>query len=317
MTRWLWPDEVSLGLVAGFGLDLLLGDPRRGHPVAGFGRLAGALEARVYAPTRGRGLVAETLLVGGVTGLGLTASRLPPWTRVPLTAAVTWMVLGGRSLATEGTAVGSLLAADDLVAARVRVRNLVGRDTTRLDADGVARACVESLAENSSDAVVAPLLWGAVGGVPGLLAYRAVNTLDAMVGHRSERYAQYGWAAARLDDLANWAPARLTVLLTAGLAGPSTFGSVLRTVRRDAPAHPSPNAGPVEAAWAAALGVHLGGTNTYAGAQEDRGRLGDGPGARPTDIDRAVRLLVRLSSAALAVTVAGRVLIRSLRSSRR
>jgi len=164
---------------------------------------------------------------------------------------------------------------------------------------------VESVAENTCDAVVAPLLWGAVAGVGGLLGYRAVNTLDAMVGHHSMRYERFGWAAARLDDVANVVPARLTAVLAVALA-PAVGGSgrvALRTLRRDGGAHPSPNAGRCEAAFAGALGVSLGGTNVYQGRAERRGTLGAGPPPGPADLDRAIRLS-RLITAAAAVLCA-------------
>lgn len=308
-------DPVAVGLVLGFVADRAFGDPRRGHPVAGFGQLAGRLEAHVHAPDRVRGALAVGTLVTTTVGLGLLERRLPPPTRVAVAAAVAWCVLGGRSLEREGEAITALLASDDLAGARLRIRNLVGRDPSQLDGDEIARACVESIAENSADAVVAPLFWGAVGGVPGLVGYRAVNTLDAMWGHRNERYREFGCAAARLDDVANWLPARLTVALNAALVsraidGPRRAAEVVRVVRRDAPAHPSPNAGPVEASWAAALGVRLGGTNHYDGVDEDRGHLGDGPPVVVEDIPRATNHLRRLSTAALITVVAARTLLR-------
>ena len=178
---------------------------------------------------------------------------------------------------------------------------LCGRDPGQLDAAGLARAAVESVAENTSDAVVAPLLWGAVFGLPGLLGYRAVNTLDAMIGHHSPRYERFGWAAARLDDAANLIPARVTGFLAAALA-PAVGGhpgQALRTLRRDGAHHPSPNAGRCEAAFAGALGVRLGGRNSYQGRAEQRGLLGDGAPPTAPDITRAVRLSRLVSSAAL------------------
>jgi len=226
-----------------------------------------------------------------------------------LTAAVTWTVLGGRSLVREAEAVADHLGAEDLPAARRQVARLVGRDTTTLDASGVARAGVESVAENSSDAVVAPLLWGAVAGLPGLLGYRAVNTLDAMVGHRTARYERFGWASARLDDLANWVPARVSAAL-ATLGASWVGGSpteAAAVVRRDAGAHPSPNAGVVEAAFAGALGVQLGGRNTYAGEVSDRGTLGDGRPPEGGDIARSTRLATMVGDAALVVAVVVRL----------
>jgi adenosylcobinamide-phosphate synthase len=304
------PDPVALGLVIGFLADRALGDPRRFHPVAGFGQVAARVEERLHAPRRSRGAVTVGALVTTTVALGLIERRLPASVRVVVGSVATWAVLGGRSLEREGQAITSLLADDDLAGARLRIRNLVGRDPSTLDDVGIARACVESLAENSADAVVAPLFWGAVAGVPGLVAYRAINTLDAMWGHRNERYREFGWAAARLDDVANWLPARATVALNAALVGPRGATDVIRVVRRDAPAHPSPNAGPVEASWAAALGIRLGGTNHYDGVDEDRGHLGDGPEVTVADIPRATEHLRRLSAAALVVVVCARAVLR-------
>jgi adenosylcobinamide-phosphate synthase len=219
-------------------------------------------------------------------------------------------VLGGASLVREGAALGRELAAGDDAGARRRLPNLCGRDPALLDAPGMVRAGVESLAENTSDAVVAPLFWGAVAGVPGLLGYRAVNTLDAMVGHRSPRYARFGWAAARLDDVVNLVPARVAAGLFAALA-PAVGGSpasAVRAWRRDAAAHPSPNAGPVEAAAAGALGVRLGGRTIYPYGAQDRPILGEGPRPAVGDLARAARLsrLVGWSAVALAAATAGR-----------
>ncbi|MFY0407070.1 cobalamin biosynthesis protein [Solicola sp. PLA-1-18] len=285
----------AAGLVLGFVLDRALGDPRRFHPVAGFGTAAAALERRTWADDRAHGVVHAATLVGAAAALGLAAERATgahPVARAIVTAAATWTVLGGRSLEREAVAVGRHLDAGDLAAAREQVTHLVGRDPSRLGPDDVARATVESVAENTSDAVVAPLLAGAVAGVPGLLAYRAANTLDAMVGHRSERYLHFGWASARLDDLLNLVPARVSALLAAACA-PLVGGhpsDAVRAWRRDAPQHPSPNAGPVEAAFAGALGRTLGGSNVYGGVAEDRGTLGDGPSPGVADVRRATRL---------------------------
>ena len=250
-------------------------------------------------------------LVGGAVALGAVAERVArrPAGRTLVTAAATWVVLGGASLHREGAALAGELDRGDLGAARARLPGLCGRDPAALDAGGLARAATESVAENTSDAVVAPLLWGAVAGVPGLLGYRAVNTLDAMVGHRSPRYLRFGWAAARLDDAANLVPARVAALLVAGCA-PAVGGApraALGAWRRDAAAHPSPNAGPVEAAAAGALGVTLGGRTVYRHGVEERPRLGDGPPPDSTDLRRAVRLsrLVGGAAALLAVLVAG------------
>jgi adenosylcobinamide-phosphate synthase len=287
-----------LGLALGYAADRLLADPRRWHPVAGFGQLAGALERRTYADARVNGVVHVALLVGGSALVG---------TQVPVALAA-WAVLGGTTLDREAAEVQRLLAADDLEAARAQVGRLVGRDTSVLDAEGVARAALESVAENTSDAVVAPLVWGALLGAPGLLAYRAANTLDATVGHRSPRYRRFGWAAARLDDLLNLPGARLTALLAVVL-GPDPRGA-LRAWRRDARHHPSPNAGPVEAAFAGALGVRLGGVNVYAGRTEDRRVLGDGHPPTHADLARARALARRVGWGAVAALSATELLRR-------
>jgi adenosylcobinamide-phosphate synthase len=299
---------LASGLALGWLADQLLGDPRRWHPVAGFGRLASALEERCYGDSRSRGAAFWTIAVGGALGTGLIAQRMArrhPVLGVVTTAAATWAVLGGRSLARESEAIAAHLIDDDLPAARDRVRNLVSRDPESLDADGVARAALESVAENSSDAVVAPLFWGAVAGIPGLLGYRAVNTLDAMVGYRNERYRNFGWAAAKLDDLANWIPARIAgglAVAAAPLVGGRPADAV-RAVREQSGRHPSPNGGVVEAAFAGALGVTLGGRNSYEGVEEDRGELGFGPKPTPTDLARANRLAFAVSAGALGVAV--------------
>ncbi|MFC5236277.1 cobalamin biosynthesis protein [Pseudonocardia zijingensis] len=302
---WVRPAGLLLGALA----DAVIGDPRRGHPVAGFGRVAAAVESRCYADRRAAGVLYTGLLVGGAAALGVLAERVTarrPLAGVACTALATWAVLGGSSLAGHGSALARELTAGDLPAARTRLPALCGRDPAALDAAGMARAGTESMAENTSDAVVAPLLWGAVAGVPGLLAYRAVNTLDAMVGYRSARYRRFGWAAARLDDVANLGPARVSALLVAALA-PAVGGSpraALGAWRRDGAAHPSPNAGPVEAAAAGALGVTLGGRTVYPHGVEERPRLGTGPAPAPADLARAARLS-RLVGAAAAVLAAG------------
>jgi adenosylcobinamide-phosphate synthase len=295
--------QLALGLLLGSALDAVVPDPRRGHPVAAFGAAAGALERRLWADSRRRGAVFAALCVGSPGLAAWTVERRSGRAYPAVVAVATWAVLGSRSLRAEAAAVGDLLAADDLGGARQRVTHLVGRDPEALDRDGVARAAVESVAENTCDAVVAPLFWGAVGGVPGLLGYRAVNTLDAMVGHRSVRYARFGWAAARLDDVANVVPARLTAGLAAAVA-PAVGGDpvrALRTAARDGRKHPSPNSGVSEAAFAGALGLRLGGRNVYRGRVEERPVLGDGAAPTPADIRRANQLCAGVTLAAAAV----------------
>jgi adenosylcobinamide-phosphate synthase len=308
-----------MGLVAGMVLDQAIGDPKRGHPVAVFGAAASKLEAAMWRDTRGAGVAYAAVLAAGAAGLGLAAGRLPALRLAVATAVGTWAVVGGRTLAAEATAVDDLLARGELPAARQRLTHLVGRNTAHLDEGEIARAVIESVAENTSDAVVAPLLWGAVAGLPGLLAYRAVNTLDAMVGHHSPRYENFGWAAARADDIANYLPARLTALLTAAVA-PVAGGSgraALATWRRDGLRHPSPNAGVCESAYAGALGLRLGGRNDYGSHVEDRPVLGggasgdEGKPATGHDIRRAVRLS-RAVTIAAAITCVGIACGRSL-----
>jgi adenosylcobinamide-phosphate synthase len=305
----------AAGIALGVLADAVFGDPRQAHPVAAFGKWAAALERGWYAPTRARGAGYTAVAVAGPVLLGLAAERVTARNRAGralITAVATWIALGGTSLAREGLAMAGSLEAADLPAARRRLTHLCARDPADLSADDLSRATVESMAENTSDAVVAPLLWAALAGVPGVLGYRAVNTLDAMVGYRSPRYLRFGWASARLDDLVNLAPSRLTGILTVACA-PLVGGSsstALRVLRRDGARHPSPNAGHCEASAAGALGVRLGGTNVYAGGVESRpqvGARGRVPGI--ADVRRAVLLsrYVGLGGAVVAVALAGAV----------
>ena len=269
---------VSLGAAIGLVADRALGEPPAGvHPVAAFGRLMIGLEqvlrsgspaggAAAAAPDGswrdgrlgGAAYAAAGVGLGWAAGVGLEwAAGAALGSSVPAAAVATWIVVAGRALGDEAQAIGERLAAGDLDGARRRLPALVGRDPDSLDAKGVARAVVESVAENTVDAVVAPACWAAAGGAAGAGFYRAVNTLDAMVGHRNERYERFGWAAARLDDAANWVPARLAGGLVAAVR-PGRAREVLDAVAHP-PAHPSPNAGVVEAAFAAALGLRLGG----------------------------------------------------------
>jgi adenosylcobinamide-phosphate synthase len=302
----------GLGLLAGWAADLAAGDPRRGHPVALFGGAAARLERRWWRDRRAAGVGYVTVCVGlpALAAFALDRRLGSARGRAALLALVTWAALGGRSLGREATAVAAAVAAGDLDTARARLPALVGRDPSGLDATEVCRAACESVAENTADAVVAPLLWGALAGPAGVVAYRCANTLDAMVGHRSPRHARFGWAAARLDDVLNWLPARLTVLLAAACA-PLVGGGARHAVRvavRDGANHPSPNAGRVEAAFAGALDVRLGGTNRYGALIEVRGPLGDGSLPDPAAVARAVRLstLVAGAAAVLAAVVAWR-----------
>lgn len=297
----------TAGILAGFLADALLADPRRRHPVAGFGWCAAGVETLTYRDDRMAGAVHTALLVGCLTGAAALAGAgvRNLWGRAALTAAATWVALGGTTLARTGTAMSDLLEAGDIDAARALLPSLCGRDPAVLDSAGLARAACESLAENTSDAQVAALFWAALTGMPGVLAYRAINTLDAMIGNRSARYARFGWAAARLDDLANYLPARLTgtlALACAPLVGGSP-GRAVRAWRRDAARHPSPNAGIPEATFAGALGVRLGGPTQYRYQLEIRPTLGEGRAPGPADLRRAVRLSRLVQRGALVVAL--------------
>ena len=268
----------AVGLLA----DRVVGEPRvEPHPVAALGSILSRAEDRMWAPSRARG--AGYALVG--TGIGVAAGAV---TRS--TALATYVASSGRMLGDLALDVHDALRVDDLERARALLPSLAGRTATSLGPDEIARAVVESVAENTVDAVVAPALWAAVAGAPGAFGHRAINTLDSMVGHHSDRYEQFGWASARLDDVAAWVPARITAVLVA-VARPARASDVWRIVRHDAPSHPSPNAGVAEAAFAAALSLRLGGTNDYAGRVEHRADLGDGKPPVAGDIDRAVVLL--------------------------
>jgi adenosylcobinamide-phosphate synthase len=314
-----WP--LALGLVGGALADMALGDPRRGHPVAGFGRVASGLEPRVWRPSRAAG-VGYALALVGATGAAAWAVeaglRRRPLARALLTGALTWTALGGRSLGGVALDLAARVRAGDLEAARAVLPSLAGRDPDGLDGPELCRAAVESVAENTADAIIGPVLWGAVAGPAGIAGYRAANTLDAMVGHRSARYLRFGWASARLDDLLGWGPARLGGVLACALA-PAVGGDRVRafaTMRRDGAAHPSPNAGRLEAAFAGALGVRLGGRNRYGDRVEERPALGEGRAPGPTDVERAARLSALTGAAATIIAAGAAVAARASRSRR-
>ncbi len=300
---------LAAGLVTGALLDALLGDPKRAHPVALFGTAATAVQRRCYADHRLAG-VGYALVTSGAVTVGATVlDRLGahrPAVRYLLATAATFTALGGTTLRREAAQLAALLdesPAADLGPARARLTHLVGRDPSALDASGISRAVVESVAENTSDAVVGPLFWAGVAGVPGLIGYRAVNTLDAMVGHHSPRYEHFGWASARLDDVANLVPARVTAALACLLA-PLVGGRIAATAditRRFGSRHPSPNSGWCEASFAGALDLTLGGRNVYPSRVEDRPLLGAGRHAEPGDIARANRLSAAVSAASVAL----------------
>ncbi|MBV8929342.1 MAG: cobalamin biosynthesis protein [Mycobacteriaceae bacterium] len=297
------PRSRAVAIAAGALADALVGDPHRGHPVALFGTAAMRLERATYRDSRWAGGLHTVALLAVLGYAGVVAQRAAP--RTVVTAAATWAALGGTSLARTGLQIAELLSRDEVAKARRLLPSLCGRDPDVLDGEGLTSAALESVAENTSDAQVAPLLWAAVGGAPGVLVYRGLNTLDAMIGHRSPRYQRYGWAAARLDDLANLVPARVTaglVAVCAPLVGGSWEGA-LRAWRHDARRHPSPNAGVVEAAFAGALGRRLGGPTQYAYGLEIRPTLGGGAPPTVSDLFWAVRLSQIVQVAALVVTI--------------
>lgn len=293
------------GLVlAAVALDLVIGDPRAlPHPVVGIGMAIARLErAWNHGGARARrlkGALMTALVVFGAYALawGTLAllARLHPW----LGWLAQWGLLASclaiKGLRDAALAVAAPLAAGDLAAARRALGQVVGRDTEQLDEPEIARGAVETVAENTVDGITAPLFFALLGGAPLALAYKAINTLDSMVGYRNARYRDFGWASARLDDLANWLPARLTTLTlwlgAHGLGGLRTRGALVAT-RREAPRHPSPNAGWPEAMVANLLGVQLGGTNHYRGEVSERARLGTPHEVLAVShIDAAIRLM--------------------------
>jgi adenosylcobinamide-phosphate synthase len=292
-----WPWVVALAL----GLEAVLGYPAAlKHPVAWPAMLIEMLERRWNQPTasgprrRWLGVVLVALLVAAAVLLGaairgVLGSSLPALTLVALIATTG---LAQRSLHDHVAAVLAPLQAGDLPAARAAVAMIVGRDTEPLDAEGVAAAALESLAESFNDGVVAPAFWLLVGGLPGLFAYKSVNTADSLIGHKEARWRMFGWAAARTDDLMNLIPARAAGALIA-LAGAKNQARGWRTMVRDARLHASPNAGWPEAAMAGALGVRLGGEARYDGVLTARPTFGDGPRPTPADLEHGLSLYRR------------------------
>lgn len=301
----------AAGIALGYALDRRFGDPQRLHPVAGFGQAAAVLETYTYRDTKLAGALHTAALVTAVTATGWAAERAArrsTMATVALTAVATWATLGGTTLIRVGGRMSEHLYDNEIDDARALLPSLCGRDPRLLDVDGISRATLESLAENTSDAHTGPLIWAALAGIPGVLAYRAANTLDAMIGHKSARYLRFGWAAARLDDLMNLLPARVTALATA-VSAPFLGGSsvaALRVCLSDGHRHPSPNAGVAEAAFAGALGVQLGGLTRYSYGEEMRPTLGCGIAPRIGDMHEAVRLsrAVQNVTALVAVIVA-------------
>jgi adenosylcobinamide-phosphate synthase len=284
------PFTVPLTALLAVVLDRLLGETPRGHPLVGFGWLAQRIEARLYGDSRLRGAIAVLLLVGGLAlAAYLTQRSLGSWAWL-LDVVLLYLAIGGASLGEHAAVVRRDLGRGDLEAARRSVGRMVSRDTADMDETAVARATLESVLENGCDAVFGALFWFFVAGAPGVVAYRLANTLDAMWGYKTGRYLQFGWAAARLDDLLNWMPARLTAL-TYLLLGKKS--AAWRCWRSQAPSWESPNAGPVMAAGAGALGLKLGGAAIYHGQLESRPPLGEDREPEAADIGRAMALVSR------------------------
>ncbi len=292
-----WFSRRCLAAATGLLLDRFVPEPPNSlHPVAWFGKAMGRVESTLWSDTRRAGVAYAS--VG--TGLGLVAGTLLRSTTfaVVITAA-------GHQLRAVGSRIGDSIDPDDLDRARAELPSLVGRDPSQLDSSGIAAAVIESVAENSVDAVIAPVFWALVFGAPGACAYRAINTMDAMVGRRNLRYENFGWAAARTDDVVNYVPARLFAGIVA-VQTPQRAADVISMIQRDAPAHPSPNAGVAETAMAASIGRELGGPLRYGDVLEDRPRLGSGPRPAPDDVERAVEVANRSELLAVAgLVIAG------------
>lgn len=283
----------ALGPLIGHTIDRNLGEPPNAiHPLIAVGAGLTALEKWFYRDDRVAGVVHVGVAVALAYGSGHALRRFVG--RSASDAIAVALCSGGAMLWESAANVGEALDRADLTEARELLPMLVGRDPSRLDESEISRAVIESVAENTVDAVTSSLWWGLVGGAPMVAVHRVTNTLDAMVGHRNEHYARFGWAAARLDDALNWIPARLTAAAIAVVAHKPTR-EVLAIVRRDGSNHPSPNGGQVEAATAGALGISLGGSNSYDGVIETRGSLGDGPPASPADVGAAIEVTSRAS----------------------
>lgn len=281
----------ALAMLAAVLLDAWLGEPRRGHPLVWFGRVATWIEHRLHADRRSAGVLAWSVAVLPiVAAIALVSWLAPTWFGGLLAVVVLYLCIGLRSLGEHARPVADALAGDDLPAARLAVGRMVSRDTATLDATQVAAAATESVLENGNDAVFGALFWFVVLGAPGAVLYRLANTLDAMWGYRTPRFLRFGWAAARLDDVFNFIPARLTALTYAAVGdAPKAW----RCWRHQAAMWDSPNAGPVMAAGAGALGVSLGGPAPYHGVWESRPVLGEGMPADAGSVRRALRLVRR------------------------
>ena len=312
-------------LCTAYLIDRVIGDPRGiPHPVVMIGWCIARLERLIRALVRkerhlkAAGLLFPLLIVSGSYGvvwlLLYGAAQLSEWLAFALSAWLISTTIASKGLADAGNEIKRFLETGDLVQARRSLSMVVGRDTEKLDEPEICRGAVETVAENIVDAIVSPLVYAAIGGAPLAMAYRAANTLDSMVGYKNERYQNLGWASARFDDLANYIPARLTALLliAASWLRRLDWRQSARIIRRDAHLHPSPNSGLPEAGVAGALGVQLGGRNTYQGVVSDRARMGDPlRPLRAADIGQTVRLMYLVSWLCLGLCVMIRLLASS------
>ncbi len=292
-------------MMLAMAVDALLGWPswlfaRIGHPVTWLGQMIGAIDSgwnRASDPPafrRGAGIAGALVVIAFSGAVGWVLQVLLPsgWIQIALLGVLAWPLVALRSLHDHVAAVADPLLAGDIAAARDAVSRIVGRDPAALDEAGIARAAIESLAENASDGIVAPVFWGALFGLPGIFGYKAINTLDSMIGHRSERHEAFGWAAARIDDVANFIPARLTGFLFVVLA--PRRSDALSCMTRDARRHRSPNAGWPEAAMAGGLGVRLSGPRIYHGSTTNEPWLNEGArDPRAADITEALTVYRR------------------------
>lgn len=310
---------ISLIIMAAYLLDRLIGDPRwLPHPVIGMGYAISALEKairRQVGSDRGlkrAGLLLPLIVAGGSFVLAWALLRLlawiHPWLSVGAEMVLIATTIASKGLKEAGMAVYRELQAGDLPAARRELGMIVGRDTQQLDEPEIVRGAVETVAENIVDAIISPLFYALIGGAPLALAYRAVNTLDSMVGYKNEKYLHLGWASARLDDVANYIPARLTAVMLVAAAWMQRHDAARswRTVKRDARLHPSPNSGFPESAVAGALGTRLGGYNVYHGVRSFRAYMGDQ--IRPLeseDIRHTIRLMFAVSGMFVGLCLLG------------
>jgi adenosylcobinamide-phosphate synthase len=324
------PDRIAI-LIISFGIEAVLAYPAPvfraiGHPVSWIGALIAALDSTLNRPNasfavrRAAGVATVLLLLAGSLGVGFvleTLARTIPYLGFAVAIVVVAALLATGNLDQHVRAVAAAIRADGLAGGRRSIANIVGRDPDTLDQAAICRAAIESLAENASDGVTAPALWFLAGGLPGMIAYKAINTADSMIGHMSEHHRAFGWAAARLDDLVNLPASRLTGLMfiaAAALVPGASASSAWRAYRHDARLHRSPNAGWPEAAMAGALGLRLAGPRSYGGVVVDDHWMGDGRAeATAGDIDRALMIYRVAFAGALLLVAALGLLIASIR----